>query len=250
MSELASLQRAFASGLLGQDDAILGHIQPGRFAPDALLQIYRNNFILGLTEVLASSYPAVRAMVGETFFEAAARGFVLAAPLEEGSVMDYGEGFGDWLARLPTTAALPWLGDLARFEWGLERVSLLAPETRRWPAERLAAMTPDHWERLVLHPACDLQLLESPHPVLALWQMALHGGETVRELDAVCSLALKKRPGHRVDPIALDAAAWRLLQGCLQGRPLASLLAQDPAMAEHLAPLITLDLLVDLELAP
>ena len=97
-------------GLLGQDDAILGHIQPGRFAPDALLQIYRNNFILGLTEVLASSYPAVRAMVGETFFEAAARGFVLAAPLEEGSVMDYGEGFGDWLARLPTTAALPWLG--------------------------------------------------------------------------------------------------------------------------------------------
>lgn len=165
-------------------------------------------------------------------------------------VMDYGEGFGDWLARLPTTAALPWLGDLARFEWGLERVSLLAPETRRWPAERLAAMTPEHWERLVLHPACDLQLLESPHPVLALWQMALHGGETVRELDAVCSLALKKRPGHRVDPIPLDAAAWRLLQGCLQGRPLASLLAQDPAMAEHLAPLITLDLLVDLELAP
>ncbi|GJA07461.1 hypothetical protein KAM333_28890 [Aeromonas caviae] len=88
MCELGSLQRAFASGLLGQDDVILGHIQPGRFAPDALLQIYRNNFILGLTEVLASSYPAVRAMVGETFFEAAARGFVLAAPLEEGSVMD------------------------------------------------------------------------------------------------------------------------------------------------------------------
>ncbi len=111
-------------------------------------------------------------------------------------------------------------------------------------------MTPEHWERLVLHPACDLLLLESPHPVLALWQMALHGGETVRELDAVCSLALKKRPGHRVDPIPLDAAAWCLLQGCLQGRPLASLLAQDPAMAEHLAPLITLDLLVDLELAP
>ena len=106
MSELASLQRAFASGLLGQDDAILGHIQPGRFAPDALLQIYRTNFILGLTEVLASSYPAVRAMVGETFFEAAARGFVLAAPLEEGSVMDYGEGFGDWLALDPTNSML------------------------------------------------------------------------------------------------------------------------------------------------
>lgn len=250
MSELASLQSAFASGLLGQDDAILRHIQPGRFAPDAVLQIYRNNVILGLTEVLASSYPAVAAMVGEEFFVAAARGFVLAEPLEEGSVMHYGEGFGDWLTRLPTTQALPWLGELARFEWLLERASLLAPEPRRWPAERLAALAPSHWDRLVLHPACDLLLLESQHPVLALWQMALHGGETVSELDAPCWLALKKRPGHRVEPIPLDATPWRLLQGCQQGRPLASLLAQDPAMAEHLAPLITLDLLVDLELAP
>ena len=86
MSELARLQQDFASGLLGQDDAILAQIQPGRFAPDAVLQIYRNNVILGLTEVLASSYPAVAAMVGEEFFAAAARGFVLAEPLEEGSV--------------------------------------------------------------------------------------------------------------------------------------------------------------------
>lgn len=250
MSELASLQRSFASGLLGEDGAILARIQPGRFAPDALLQIYRNNFILGLTEVLASSYPAVRAMVGETFFEAAARGFVLTAPLEEGSVMDYGEGFGDWLEGLPTTRALPWLGELARFEWLLERASLLAPESRRWPAERLAALAPTQWDRLVLHPACDLLLLESRHPVLALWLMALHGGEAVSELDAPCWPALKKRPGHRVEPIPLDAAAWRLLQGCQQGRPLASLLAREPAMAEHLTPLITLDLLVDLELAP
>ncbi|WP_429053642.1 HvfC/BufC family peptide modification chaperone [Aeromonas rivipollensis] len=250
MSELASLQSAFASGLLGQDDAILGQIQPGRFAPDAVLQIYRNNVILGLTEVLASSYPAVAAMVGEAFFAAAARGFVLAEPLEEGSVMHYGEGFGDWLTRLPTTQALPWLGELARFEWLLERASLLAPEARRWPAERLAALAPSQWDRLVLHPACDLLLLESQHPVMALWQMALHGGETVSELDAPCWLALKKRPGHRVEPIPLDATPWRLLQGCQQGWSLASLLAQDPAMAEHLAPLITLDLLVDLELAP
>lgn len=164
--------------------------------------------------------------------------------------MHYGAGFGDWLTRLPTTQALPWLGELARFEWLLERASLLAPEARRWPAERLAALAPSQWDRLVLHPACDLLLLESQHPVLALWQMALHGGETVSELDAPCWLALKKRPGHRVEPVPLEATPWRLLQGCQQGRPLASLLAQDPAMAEHLAPLITLDLLVDLELAP
>ncbi|WP_395949701.1 putative DNA-binding domain-containing protein [Aeromonas mytilicola subsp. aquatica] len=250
MSELASLQSAFASGLLGQDDAILGHIQPGRFAPDAVLQIYRNNVILGLTEVLASSYPAVAAMVGEAFFAAAARGFVLAEPLEEGSVMHYGEGFGDWLTHLPTTSALPWLGELARFEWLLERASLLAPEARRWPAERLAAVPPERWEQLVLLPAGDLLLFESSYPVLGLWQMALHQGATVTELAAPCHLVLKKQRDHRVMPLPLDLAAWSLLLGCRQGEPLARLLAQTPSAAEHLTPLITLDLLVDLELMP
>ena len=64
------------------------------------------------------------------------------------------------------------------------------------------------------------------------------------------ALEAKAKAGHRVEPVPLEATPWRLLQGCQQGRPLASLLAQEPAMAEHLAPLITLDLLVDLELAP
>lgn len=110
MSELARRQQQFAEGLLGQREAILPHIHSRLFTADAVLQVYRNHFILSLGEVLAGSYPAVKAMVGEAFFDAAARGFVLAEPLYEGSVMHYGAGFGDWLARLPTTAELPWLG--------------------------------------------------------------------------------------------------------------------------------------------
>lgn len=110
MSELARLAQQFAEGLLGQSEAILPHIHSRLFTADAVLQVYRNHFILSL-EVLAGNYPAVKAMVGEAFFDAAARGFVLAEPLIcEGSVMHYGAGFGDWLARLPTTANLPWLG--------------------------------------------------------------------------------------------------------------------------------------------
>ncbi|UNP89489.1 DNA-binding domain-containing protein [Aeromonas encheleia] len=250
MSELANLQQAFARGLLGEDDAILAQIHSSFLPAESVLRVYRNHFILSLTEVLAGSYPAVKAMVGEAFFAAAARGFVLAEPLREGSVMHYGDGFGDWLAHLPTTVTLPWLGELARFEWALDRAALLEPEPRRWPAERLAAVPPERWEQLVLLPAGDLLLFESSYPVLALWQMALHQGATVTELDAPCHLVLKKQRDHRVMPLPLDLAAWTLLLGCRQGAPLARLLAQTPSAAEHLTPLITLDLLVDLELMP
>ncbi|MGL5322499.1 MAG: DNA-binding domain-containing protein, partial [Aeromonas veronii] len=159
MAELAQLQQHFADGLLGAPDAIAPHISSRLFSAESVLQVYRNHFILSLGEVLASSYPAVKAMVGDDFFAAAARGFVLAEPLREGSVMHYGAGFGQWLARLPTTTGLPWLEALAQFEWQLERASLLPLESRCWPAERLAALSPQQWERLRLLPATDLLLV-------------------------------------------------------------------------------------------
>ena len=245
MSELAHRQQQFAEGLLGQSEAILPHVHSRLFPADAVLQVYRDHFILSLGEVLAGSYPAVKAMVGEAFFDAAARGFVLAEPLCEGSVMHYGAGFGDWLAGLPTTAELPWLGELARFEWALERTSLLALEVRHWPAERVAALPPAAWQTLVLIPACDLLLFDSLRPVEALWQMALHQGEAVHDLAAPAWLALKKQPDCRVLPLRLSEGEWRLLDGCRQGIALSTLLAQDPQAAEYLTRLVTLGLLVD-----
>lgn len=250
MAELAQLQQHFADGLLGAPDAISPHISSRLFSAESVLQVYRNHFILSLGEVLASSYPAVKAMVGDDFFAAAARGFVLAEPLREGSVMRYGAGFGQWLARLPTTTGLPWLEALAQFEWQLERASLLPLESRCWPAERLAALSPQQWERLRLLPATDLLLVASDYPVLALWQMALHGGEVVEVLDAPVWLALKKQPDCRVVPLPLTAGEWTLLQGCLAGTALVDLLAADLAASEHLTHLITLGLLVDMEVMP
>ncbi len=250
MAELVQLQRHFADGLLGEPDAIAPHISSRLFPAESVLQVYRNHFILSLGEVLASSYPAVKAMVGEDFFAAAARGFVLAEPLREGCVMHYGAGFGPWLARLPTTTGLPWLEALAQFEWQLERASLLQLESRCWPADRLAALSPQQWERLRLLPATDLLLVASDYPVLALWQMALHGGDSVEALDAPVWLALKKQLDCRVVPLFLTAGEWALLQGCLAGTALVDLLAADPAASEHLTRLITLGLLVDMEVMP
>ncbi|MGL4250732.1 MAG: HvfC/BufC family peptide modification chaperone [Aeromonas sp.] len=250
MADLAQLQQHFADGLLGEPDAIVPQISSRLFPAESVLQVYRNHFILSLGEVLASSYPAVKVMVGDDFFAAAARGFVLAEPLGEGNVMHYGAGFGSWLARLPTTTGLPWLGALADFEWQLERASLLAPEFRCWPAERLASLSVQQWEQLRLLPAADMLLVKSAYPVLALWQMALHGGEAVATLDAPVWLALKRARDGRVVPLSLMADEWALLQGCFEGMPLAALLERDPAVSEHLARVITLGLLVDVEAMP
>ena len=121
----------------------------------------------------------------------------------------------------------------------------VAAEERRWPAERVAALSPAAWQTLVLIPACDLSLFDSPRPVDALWQMALHEGETVQDLAAPTWLALKKQPDCRVLPLSLSEGEWRLLDGCRQGIALSALLEQDWQAAESLTRLVTLGLLVD-----
>ena len=53
-------ERPTPSGIIGPD----GDVCPRRFA------VYRNNVVVGLTEILKAAYPAVRRLVGEEFFDA------------------------------------------------------------------------------------------------------------------------------------------------------------------------------------
>ncbi|MGK4473765.1 HvfC/BufC family peptide modification chaperone [Aeromonas molluscorum] len=244
---VGALQREFAASLLGEPNEVAAHLQQGRFPPEALLQVYRNNFILSLTDVLSISYAATQVMVGEVFFAAAARGFILANPPGEGSVTGYGAGFADWLEALPTTAHLPWLTELARFEWQLERASLLPFEHRQWPAEALAALAPDEWDRVRLLVASNLVLLSVSADVVGLWRMALADAETPAQLLQPGWLALQKQPDFSVIPLALDEAQYQLLQACRQGIPLAELDGELPPGA-LLPQLVTQGLLVSFSL--
>lgn len=107
MLQLERLQRRLRGGIAGAVPA------------EARLQIYRNHYTITLTDALAATYPVVHRLVGEGFFNQAARRFVRMAPPASPCLFDYGAGFGDFLATLREAAALPYLADVARFEWAL-----------------------------------------------------------------------------------------------------------------------------------
>ncbi|MDG3399591.1 DNA-binding domain-containing protein, partial [Vibrio parahaemolyticus] len=71
--KLATLQNQFAKALhyqaLGDDCDIASD----QFTADERMQIYRNNFIISLSEVLSATYPMVEALLGETCFAQIAR---------------------------------------------------------------------------------------------------------------------------------------------------------------------------------
>jgi hypothetical protein len=141
---------------------------PAGLAPAHRLAVYRNNVVVGLIEALAAAYPAVRALVGERFFRAAAGVFVRAEPPRSPLLILYGEGFPDFLETFEPARRLPFLADVARLErcwleayYGAEAQPLPLSALRAVPEAELAATA------VLLHPT--LSLMASPWPVLSLW---------------------------------------------------------------------------------
>src|SRR5690606_15015602 len=93
--------------------AVMAHsagIPARRFA------VYRNNVVVGLVNALAARFPALQRIVGEEFFRAMAQLYVRAHPPRSRLLMEYGDGFADFIAAFEPAAELPYLADIARLE--------------------------------------------------------------------------------------------------------------------------------------
>lgn len=128
MAELAALQAAMAQALIsGRHDAVAGAIRSGPIAVEEALAVHRNTALHGLVNALRLSHPTVDALVGEDFFEQTARAFVLAHPPASAWLTGYGAGFADFLQTHEPVRDLPYLADVARFDFALEAVGAEAP---------------------------------------------------------------------------------------------------------------------------
>ena len=136
--------------------------------------IYRNNVVVGMTEALRATFPAVDKLVGAEFFAASARIYIDQDPPRSPLLFRYGESFGDFLDGFPPAASTPYLGDVARLEWArLEAYH--ARDCEPLAIDALSAYldagddgAPDVGSlRMALHPS--LALIESCWPVVALW---------------------------------------------------------------------------------
>lgn len=177
--------------------------------PERRFNIYRNNVIVSLIEAISASFPVVRQMVGDEFFTAMARAFVIASPPCSPILLHYGDRFPSFVAQFPPASSLPYLGDLARLEWAQVEAFHAADAAPLRP-EQLAALPPDKLGGLTLsaHPA--MRILVSPFPIVSLW-MAHHGHgalETLALDHPECALVTRPHLAVEVRAIRPDACAF------------------------------------------
>jgi len=224
MPTLREYQRAMGRYLLG--DAVEADVEIISDAPR--LAIYRNTCRSTLTRALALNFPAVRRVVGEDFFEAAAASFISAHPPVSAYLNDYGEPLADFLSAWPPAAGLVYLADLARLEWAVSR-ALHAAERARLRGARLESLALAAADArtaaqlaFVRHPS--VGTLRLRYPVDAIWRAVLERDEA-----AMTAVDLAAGPVHLLIERDTDQALhvhrlrpipWHLIDQLCAGTPL------------------------------
>lgn len=184
MPGLLELQRSFAESLLSGDDQAIGrHIAGDGFSAPERLRIYRNTCRSTLIETLRMTYPAVDRLVGRDFFDMAAGRFVRRHPAHSACLNEYGGGFADFLAELREAGSLPYLADVARFEWALS-VAASAEDAPVLQADALIGVSPADHGALCFEHHPSLRLLELAYPADEIADAVLSGEEAaMAEID-------------------------------------------------------------------
>ncbi len=213
MPALHKLQQNFASAMLRHDeDGLAGAVAPGDIAPDLRLRIYRNNILSSMISALGELFPVVSRLVGDAFFKAMAREFVLTQPPASGRLGEYGDGFPAFLQNFAPARSLPYLADVASIERAWLKAYRAADATVV-SADGIAAVAPEALPSLTftLHPSATL--LRSDYPAGQIWYANQPGAAEGTKIEATqrAEFLLVIRPADKVDVRILTQARYEFL---------------------------------------
>jgi hypothetical protein len=227
---LAQLQCGLVTALLAADadgQAAPGAWISGRVPAADALHAHRNTVLGGLSHALRLSYPAIDRLVGEAFFDRMAVAYARAHPPAEPQLAGHGAGFAGFIAGFPGTDGVPFLADLARFEWQFDELARSrapaagVPQAGGGGADGQDAI--DLGGGLVLRLDPTLRVLATRYPAIALREALLAG-------DAARVAALAQSTGGHAQ------ALWRSAGG-VSTRPLHPAAARCLAMLQAGDPL-------------
>lgn len=234
MPTLPELQSDFLRAVLdGAQVEAAGHVETKGLAPALRLGIYANNAAANFLESLRLSFPAIRRLVGDDYFDQCVRAYRELHPSRSGDLQHAGAAFPGYLAELHGADDYRYLGDVARLEW-LCQESLLAGDHAPLDLTRLAAVPPEDYDglRFELHPAA--RLFVSGFPAHAIWQANVGSAAEPEAIDlgrGADRLLITRTHGHiAFHPLSEGEAAF--LEHLRRGETVAAAIAAGARDAE------------------
>lgn len=226
MPTLREVQVQFARSLVSGDDRVIAQwIAGGGAVPvEDRIAIHRGNCAAALVHALRLTYPAIEALVGQAFFARAAAAFARSRPPSSPFLAGYGDGFGEVLSAFPETAAMPYLGEVARVEWAVAQAAASPPG---WAGEGhvLGAFR--------IRMPRSLRLIGVRHSATAIWRAAIAGDEAALSRiapDGAATTAAIWRAGAGADVAGLGPAAGAFVAALLAREDIGTALARAAAL--------------------
>ena len=170
---LTNLQQKFSKEIVdGKASEMLELINEHKsISKEGLFSVYTDNYFLGLREVLQNIYPVTKQLVGENFFNGTAKEFAKSNPPRSGNLDDYSSNLSEFLKEFEPAKQLPYLPDIAEFEWKYHCCEL-ADEAENLSPQKLAGLSPEELLSLKFVFSPSVQFFESKFPIMKIWQQA------------------------------------------------------------------------------
>ncbi|MEZ8103088.1 HvfC/BufC N-terminal domain-containing protein [Vibrio bivalvicida] len=248
---LSELQSTFAKALHYQASGEDCNICSDVFSADERIQIYRNNFIVSLSEVLQATYPMLHALWGEECFEQVARQHILNYPLQAGDVSHYGEDFQHTIEHFPAVIeTAPYSLEVARYEWHIDlaqqQSNQISLADDLLPLAHLSHIPIEQQPQIQLHLKPGVIAFQSSYAVFSL-QQAIHTNNFDNlDLEQAEQGIIASSLESGVWTLSLGSESYQLLSFLQSGCMLTEI---PPALLTHLEYLTQHDLLAGFSLA-
>lgn len=143
-------------------------ILPGKFESNDLMQVYRNNYYISLTEALRSVYVSVDKLVGSGFFDFVAHSYIDAHPSRSGNLHEFGDCFAGFIGSLEQARSVPYIADIAHLDWAWHQM-FHAKDSESLGVEALGKFPHEDFGALHFKFVAAMQIQRMDYTVFGLW---------------------------------------------------------------------------------
>lgn len=168
--KLNDLQNLFKQQLLAPqaDPAIIRSLKPtGKLNLDQAFQIYHRSYVSRLTRTLRTTFEGVAWVLGDALFAELCRRYIETQPSIHYHLGDYGDTFPDFIRETTTIKGIPFLYDLARFEWLYKGIQE-APTPEPLPGAQVREMLSQYDVQIGMIEG--VEIFGSDYSVLEIWK--------------------------------------------------------------------------------
>lgn len=168
--KLSESQRLFKRNILNAqtDPKAIRELKPvGRLSLDQAFQLYHHIYEARFTEVLMTHFAAVRWVLGKELFNNLCRRYIETQPTVAYNPQNYGNTFPEFLKEEQGAKVIPFIYDLARFEWAWKEIKE-SPSPVPLAGKHIEDLL--HSEDFKVQFIDAMEIFESPYAVYDIWE--------------------------------------------------------------------------------